>query len=314
MSFKVEAVASPKTIISTRCHWDEQMQSVYYNDVEGVIYRYDYKENKVYSATVDGESAIGFVIPIANPKKPGETDEFAVAFGRRVAVVRWDGVSPIAVIESTAFEVEQGKEKNLFNAAKADPTGRFYGGTMRSIEVEDIFIENKLLPEGALYKYAKEGGISELVNNVIISNGLAWNEKEKKLFHIDSGKFYVKEYAWDPATGDISNERLVRDFSLNGKMPGYLPDGLTIDTDGNLYVTAFMGSKIFKVEPKSGKILFEIPIPAEKVTAVAFGGPNLDILYVTTGGKDDSANKNAGCLFQVTGLGAKGFPGVRVRI
>lgn len=136
MSFKVESIApSPKTIISTRCHWDEQMQSVYYNDVEGVIYRYDFKQDRVYSATVDGESAIGFVIPIANPNKSGVTDEFAVGFGRRVAVVKWDGVSPRAVIESIAFEVEQEKEKNLFNAVKADPTGRFYGGTMRGIEV-----------------------------------------------------------------------------------------------------------------------------------------------------------------------------------
>ncbi|XP_031634677.1 regucalcin-like [Contarinia nasturtii] len=313
MSFKVEAVQSPKTIISTRCHWDEQMQSVFYNDVEGVILRYDFKENKVYSATVDGESAIAFVIPIANPKKPGPTDEFAVGFGRRVAVVQWDGRSSKATIKSIVFEVESEKKDNLFNAVKADPTGRFIGGTMRSIEVEDIFIPNKLVPDGALYKYVKGEGVYELAKNVYISNGLAWNEKEKKFFYIDSGKFDVKEYDWDPATGDISNERVVIDFSINGKNPGFLPDGLTIDTDGNLYVTAFMGSKVFKVDPKAGKVLFEIPIPAQKVTAVAFGGPNLDILYVTTGGKDDT-NENAGCLFKVTGLGAKGFKGVRIHI
>lgn len=138
MSFKVEAVQSPKTIISTRCHWDEHMQSVFYNDVEGVIYRYDFKENIVYSATVDGENAISFVIPIANSKKPGTTDEFAIGFGRRVAIVQWDGKSPKAIIKSVVFEVEQEKEKNLFNAVKADPTGRFVGGTMRSIEVSDI--------------------------------------------------------------------------------------------------------------------------------------------------------------------------------
>ena len=47
-----------------------------------------------------------------------------------------------------------------------------------------------------------------------------------------------------------ANERVVIDFSINGKNPGFLPDGLTIDTEGNLYVTAFEGSKIFKVNPK----------------------------------------------------------------
>ncbi|XP_055296415.1 regucalcin-like [Sitodiplosis mosellana] len=310
MSFKVEAIPSPKTVIGTRCHWDEHTQSLYYNDIEGVIFRYDYKENKVYSATIDGEPSIGFMIPVANCTKTCELDEYALGLGRRVGIVHWDGLSTKAIIGPIAFEVEQEKENNRFNAAKADPVGRFYGGTMRSEKCGDIFE----VAAGSLYKYIKGDGVYELVNNVHISNGLAWNEEENKVFYIDSCKFDVKEYDWDPSTGDFSNERVVIDFSKNGKNPGFLPDGLTIDTDGNLYVTAFEGSKIFKVNPKSGKILLEIPIPAKKVTAVAFGGPNLDILYVTTGAKDDPDNVNAGLLFKVTGLGVKGFPGVRVRV
>lgn len=76
---------------------------------------------------------------------------------------------------------------------------------------------------------------------------------------------------------------------------------------------------------RQGKILLEIPIPTKQVTSVTFGGPNLDILYVTTASVQASAealgmrpndkhDEFAGHLFKVTGLGAKGFPGVRVHV
>lgn len=56
----------------------------------------------------------------------------------------------------------------------------------------------------------------------------------------------------------------------------------------------------------------EIPIPAKQVTAVAFGGPNLDILYVVTASIYDEETESSGCLYKVTGLGVQGFPGVKV--
>lgn len=66
----------------------------------------------------------------------------------------------------------------------------------------------------------------------------------------------------------------------------------------------------------TGKILLEIDIPAKQVTSVAFGGPDLDILFVTTAAttRDAEQPPEAGYLFKVTGLGVKGFPGVQVRV
>ncbi|XP_031628871.1 regucalcin-like [Contarinia nasturtii] len=310
MSFKVEKVPSTRTIVGTRAHWDELTQSLYYNDVEGTIFRYDYKENKVYSATVDGEKVVGFIIPVANATKTSAKDEYALGLGRRVGIVHWDGVSNRALLGPIAFEVEGDKQNNRFNAAKACPLGRFYGGTMRSEKCGDIF----QVAAGSLYKYIKGDGVYELTDGVFVSNGLAWDETTNKMYYIDTGKFDVKEYDWDRKTGDISNERVVIDFSDNGKNAGFLPDGLTIDTEGNLYITNFGGSNVVKVEPKTGKILMEIPIPAKQVSSITFGGPNLDILYVTTASSGDSDNELAGYLFKITGLGTKGFPGVRVRV
>ena len=85
---------------------------------------------------------------------------------------------------------------------------------------------------------------------------------------------------------------------------------MTIDENGSLYVATFGASKVFKINPSTGKIELEIKIPAEQVTSCAFGGPNLDILYVTTAAKEFKSKQPppAGQLFKVTGLGVRGLP------
>ncbi|XP_055308567.1 regucalcin-like isoform X1 [Sitodiplosis mosellana] len=308
MSFNVEVVPSPKTLVGTRTHWDADQQSLYYCDVYGndsAILRYDFDENKVYAAGIDGELVTPFVIPVAN-----SSNEFAVGLDRRVGIVQWDGKSPKATLDSIAFEVDSDKSNNRFNAAKADPAGRFYGGTMLSEKTGDV-LQNAA---GKVYKYIKGDNSPQVVlDNIYISNGMAWDQNNNKVYYIDSGKFDVKEYDYDPSTGNFSNEKLVIDYSNNGAHPGFLPDGLTIDTDGNLYITFYGGSKISKVDPKSGKVLMDIPFPVKQVTAVSFGGPNLDILYAITAADGDSS-EFAGCLFKVTGLGAKGFAGDKVKL
>lgn len=83
---------------------------------------------------------------------------------------------------------------------------------------------------------------------------------------------------------------------------------MTIDSDGNLYVTTFGASKIFKINPKTSSIEHEIIMPCEQVTSAAFGGPNLNILYVTTAAQERNTKQPppAGRLFKITGLGVKG--------
>ncbi|KAG4068206.1 hypothetical protein HA402_008847 [Bradysia odoriphaga] len=303
MQFSVELIPSPRTRVGTRCHWDVASQSLYYCDVNGndsAILRYDYKEDKVYAAGIAGEIVTPFVIPIADT-----TNDLAVGLGRRVGRVEWDGKSPKATLKGIVFEVDSDKPGNRFNAAKADPAGRFYGGTMDS---DDGF--NKAT--GKVFRYVKGEGVTKVFDNIFISNGMAWDEKSNKFYYIDTGRFDVRGYDYNPSNGNISNEKVIINYSKNGKHPGFAPDGLTIDTDGNLYVTFFGGSRVDKVDPRNGEILLEIPIPAKQVTAVAFGGPNLDILYVVTASIEDDKTESSGCLYRITGLGTKGFPGVKV--
>lgn len=197
-AFKVDLVSSPKSVLGEGPHWDAESQSLYYNDIYGTEYsilRYSPAENKTYGATIDGEPVVSFIIPVA-----GSTDEFAVGIGRRVGVVQWDGKSPKAKWVRVALEVEDSEEfkENRFNDAKADPSGRLYAGTMH-VENIDLFKQS----HGAFYKFAAGESLAKLREPVRISNGLAWNEKTKKFYYIDSCDLDVKEFDYDLKTGNL---------------------------------------------------------------------------------------------------------------
>jgi len=311
-SYKVEVVPSPLSVLGEGPHWDIETQSLYYIDIYGnkaSINRYDYAENKTYGATLDGEPVIGFIIPVE-----GSKNEFAIGIGRRVGIINWDGKSPKAKLVRIALEVEKGEKfkTNRFNDAKADPTGRFYGGTMRLEECGDIFEA----AEGNFYKYAKDEELGHLLSNIGVSNGLTWNAKKGKFYYIDTCALDVKEFDYDSKTGNISNGKVLIDFKVNGERPNFGPDGMTIDADGNLYVCTWGGSKILKINPNNGEIELEIKFPSEQITSAAFGGPNLDILYVTSAATERTGPQPppAGSLFKVTGLGVKGLPMSKVRL
>lgn len=304
-SYKVEVVeSSPISVLGEGPHWDVERQCLYYNDIYGdkqSISRYDYNEDKTYNAIIQGHPVISFIIPVVKTN-----DQFIVGSGKKVVLIQWDGKSGQAAVVKTIGEVEQNLVENRFNDAKCDPSGRFYGGTMR-IEINTDIFEKRL---GTFYRFTAKEQFVPLKSQIGVSNGLAWNEKTNKFYYIDSCDLDVKEFDYDPKSGNISNGHTVIDFTVNGQRPDFVPDGMTIDANGSLYVATFGGSKVLKVNPATGAIELEIEIPAEQITSAAFGGPNLDILYVTTAAKEFKSKQPppAGKLFKVTGLGVKGLP------
>ena len=107
---------------------------------------------------------------------------------------------------------------------------------------------------------------------------------------------------------EIANESVVIDFLKSHVGVSFSPDGMTIDEEGNIYVATWNGSRIIVINPTTKEILREISMPTSQVTSLTFGGPNLDILYVTTAGKPKPKPAPAGGLFKITGLGVKGLP------
>lgn len=116
----------------------------------------------------------------------------------------------------------------------------------------------------------------------------------------------------------IANQQTIFSFDKHN-LEGF-PDGQAIDTDGNLWVAVFNGFKVIKIDPRQPETLLDtIKIPAKQVTSVAFGGPNLDELFVTSakftvGGQVLDPKEGHGVTYRVTGIGAKGFPGVPVKL
>lgn len=157
----------------------------------------------------EGIDVIGFVVPVKNTP-----DQFILGTMTNLTLIKWNGTSANGEILRVLGTVEHDKINTRFNDAKADPKGRLFAGTMRLEEVGDIFDAR----EGSLYRFSSKGTFTTLKTRIGVSNGLCWNEKTNKFYYIDSIDLDVKEYDYNPSTGDISNERQVISFD-NGVRP-----------------------------------------------------------------------------------------------
>lgn len=158
-----------------------------------------------------------------------------------------------------------------FNDGKCDPVGRFLAGTMAVDETEGA---------GSLYSLDKHLHVRKLLDNLSISNGMGWSPDYSTMYLIDSPTQKVFAFDYDVTTGNISNQRVAV------TIPEGFPDGMTVDTEGNIWVALWAGFKVTRWNPYTGKLLQSISVPAPNVTSCAFGGSNLKELYITTARKD----------------------------
>lgn len=230
--------------------------SLYYVDVVGTEYsilRYSPLENRVYGAKVENEPRVSFIIPVA-----GTSDEFAVGIVHLVGVIRWDGKSPTAKVVRIALEVENGDEfkTNNFNDAKADPNGRFFGGTLRELECMNLTVPTY----GNLFRYSVDNPVVTLNSPQIVrvSNGMAFINIISSILAIllcnnsitiQTREIFVRTHlsiifhfvSINVVCVDFpANEQILIDFhESNGDPPNYYPDGMTIDTEGNLPIRCY---------------------------------------------------------------------------
>lgn len=169
--------------------------------------------------------------------------------------------------------------------------------------------------QGGLYLFSKSNLKTPqlVISPVNISNGLAWNSANTKFYYIDTPTDTVIEYSYDNNDGKISNPRVAFDLKqYSGSIAGH-PDGMTIDSEDNLWIALYGGGAVIKVNPISGALLEVHNIPARDVTSAMFGGPNLDILFVTTSRYSLTAEQRlqqqgAGSVWALTNLGVTGVP------
>lgn len=279
-------------------HWNANRQELIYVDIEKTeVRRYVPSTGLQTKVSIDGSGyGVGMVIPVE-----GQDNQFIVARGRDLRLMEWDGESSAPTTLTTLVSVEDDLPANRFNDGKVDALGRLWAGT----------ISGSGDNSANLYKIDK-GVVTLVQSDIGTSNGIAWNSSNTLMYYNDTNTNRVDVFDFDLQNGTISNRRPVYDFSEKGEAGS--PDGMTIDADGNLFVGCWGGKQIIQINPSTGQKIRSIPFPADNITSAAFGGPNLDILYVTSAysGLNDqqrAAQPAAGALFAITNLGVKGQAG-----
>lgn len=184
---------------------------------------------------------------------------------------------------------------NRFNDGKCDPAGRFWAGTISLI---------KSTGDAKLYCLDEKHDLEVKIPEVTNSNGICWNAAAHTMYYIDTPTRKIQAYDFDRESGRIAKAGVVVDTEAAGYNSS--PDGMTIDAEDKLWVAFCHGGCVVRFDPKTGEKLQHIDIPAVETTACAFGGENMDRLFVTTGIKKDADEPDAGKVFVIDGLGVKG--------
>jgi sugar lactone lactonase YvrE len=195
------------------------------------------------------------------------------------------------------FNPEEDLPHNRFNDGKVDRQGRFWAGTMDDREQGSA---------GTLYRIDPDLGCTPVDAGYGITNGPAFSPDGRVMYHSDTARQVTYVFDVD-ADGNASDRRIFLQF---GEGDGY-PDGMTVDAEGCLWIAFWGGWCVRRFSP-SGEMLQTIEVPVKQPSSCAFGGPNLDRLYVTSATKDlDEASlamqPKAGGLFMVV-PGVRGLP------
>jgi sugar lactone lactonase YvrE len=186
------------------------------------------------------------------------------------------------------------------NDGKVDRQGRFVAGYMDYEERDPIC---------SLFRLDADGAVARLDNGIICSNGPCWSPDGRTFYFADTGKREIWVYDYDLTSGTPTNRRVFASFREHG-LKGF-PDGATVDADGCLWSVSVYEGKLVRFSP-DGRLSRVVGLPVEGTTSLTFGGPNLDIAFVTSMARAVRGVKpkecEAGALFAVRGLGVRGLP------
>lgn len=199
----------------------------------------------------------------------------------------------------TLVEIEADRPHTRLNDGKVGPDGAFWIGSMDDRPDRQ--------PIAALYRVTATGDCTRLVEDLMVSNGLAWSPDGRTLYHADSRPGWVDAWAFDPGTGAIANRRR---FAQMTDETGR-PDGGTVDADGHYWSAGVSAGVLNRFAPDGTRVA-SLPLPAPKPTMPCFCGPDLDTLAITTlqppadpGAAPDTVS---GYLYRLT-PGPRGLPG-----
>ena len=284
---RIEVLVDVKTILGEGPLWDVEEQRLYWIDSFGM---------NVFRATADGREIRAWDVPqkigsMALRKSGGAV--VSLARGFHFLDLRTGNVELIV-------DPEPGRTNNRLNDGKVDRRGRFVAGSMDTMEEG---------PNGALYRLDPDLSLHKLDDKIIVSNGPCWSPDSKTFYFADTWSGEIWKYDYDLATGSVANRRT---FAKVDRSRGGAADGSTVDAEGCLWNALVYDGRLVRYRP-DGSVDRIIEMPVKKVTSVMFGGPALDILYVTSMAKPPlprfpGDGVQRGSLFAIYDLGIGGVP------
>lgn len=190
------------------------------------------------------------------------------------------------------------------NDGAVDSQGRFW------VEAFDDPTITQVAPEGCLFRLDHDGTLHTMHENMLIPNGITWNQSDTTMFLTDSPPQNVYAFDFDKITGDVSNPRVF--FHLDE--PGVHPDGHAMDVEGNIWHACYGGSKVIRISPQ-GAITGVIHLPTRNITCPTFVGTELFITSAKEAEPDKypGSAKFGGDLFRVD-VGIEGMSKFEARL
>ena len=253
----VECVVKEEAIVGESPLWSPREGVLYWVDITGQkIHRFNPRAAKNDTFALDQS-----VTAVGLRKKGG----LILTLRNNFAFFNPD----TAALE-TLSDPEEDKPHNRFNDAKCDRQGRFWAGTMDEVNWDASI--------GCLYRLDPDTKVSCMQRSVVCANGLGWSPDNRVFYFTESFRYCIYSYDFEAATGNIFNRRV---FTALDKDSGAFPDGLTVDSEGFVWSVHNAVGRVVRYTP-AGKIDRVIELPVPRPTSCAFGGDNLDILYITT--------------------------------
>ncbi len=263
--------------------WDPRAQCLWWVDIRGpFVRRFDLRGQRIDTWTMPE-----MVGSLAVRRRGG------LLLAMKSALAFWDPDSG-AIDKAAAPEADRSEQR--FNDGKCDPRGRFLAGTMN---------DTARNPHGTLYRFDGRACVA-LRSGITIPNSLAWSPDGTTMTFSDSWTREIGAFDYDQESGEMGARRVFARIE-----PPAIPDGATFDAEGYLWVALYDGWKLARFAP-NGWLDRTIDLPVQRPTSCQFGGPNLDVLFVTTASQklapaELAAQPLAGALLAIE-VGVRGLP------
>ncbi|KTD39821.1 SMP-30/gluconolactonase/LRE family protein [Legionella oakridgensis] len=258
-------------------HWDAPTQSLYWVDIYGkAIFQYELNKNQINQ--IDLPEMVGPVIPISKEE---------------VMVCMPSGIYKLQLSNKKLdqiSELEPQLPNNRPNDGKYDPQGRLWVGTC-DLEFKP--------GASSLYRLDSNGHLTQVLKGLTLANGMAWDTVNNIFYFIDSSVQSIYKFNYHPQSGDISGGSVA--FSYDQSFG--IPDGMCIDSEGMLWIVGFGRGNVSQFNPKTGKLIKKIELPTPYPTACAFGGKDLNQLFVTSASHlvtDKNKDAYSGLTYMIT--------------